>query len=97
MINKKKKTVKFPFRVRVTPKHIKDGLPWSSRSCPVALAFKSGTRREWAVGRIIAARDDGKYYVDLPTKVSDFIVKFDTGEPVKPFSFTVHKRKVNVK
>lgn len=60
----------------------------SSSNCPVALAMSAATGQKIVnVGYNVATlkRKD----ISLPKKVQDFILKFDHGDKVKPFTFTI--------
>lgn len=82
-------------RVDVTAEDISEGVPKSSRKCPVAFALKRVAGRPVAVGiDTVCMRPDatgGKAMCDyaLPTIAQVFIADFDDGKPVLPFSFAM--------
>jgi hypothetical protein len=83
--------------ITVTAQDIQSGTQCAAFGCPVALAvnrhlnadFKSG----WAQTRFTVASisnpNDPKNFVDhvVPSAASDFIIRFDQKQPVKPFTF----------
>lgn len=75
-------------KIVVTQNDIERGTRYRACACPVALAIKRRTSRECEVaGRYMIFRSDINTKYDLPTPVRKFVVDFDTGKPVKPFSF----------
>jgi hypothetical protein len=71
--------------IRVTKECIEQGCPENVYSCPVALALqKAMPRRKWLVGR---GTLDDRARIGTPDKVLAFINRFDSGKPVKPFTF----------
>jgi len=85
------------YTITVTDTHITYGLPGKRCFCPIAMAimdaniipdtlvsveygaarfFRSGDMMPVAIGR-------------LPKNAQVFVDKFDTGEPVEPFEFTM--------
>ena len=74
-------------KITVTAMHIKIGVPLSSLACPIFLAAKGAGLREVSV--YCYSMRVGPYKLSLPEKAQDFIRRFDAGEKVAPFSFTV--------
>ena len=77
--------------IKVTKKHIKEGKCGSYRNCPIALALKSkGFTRVYVDGGDVRAHNSAGFIdANLPIRAMKFIVKFDSGRPVKPFSFRI--------
>lgn len=83
--------------VSVTLDDIRDGLRGRSLWCPVARALNRVTNQAWWVG--VGVRESGRRGwklvpcigddVDAPAFAIRFIKRFDRGEAVKPFSFTI--------
>jgi hypothetical protein len=80
-------------RIRVTNRAIINGDRHSQTECPIALAMRSLFRHgEW-----LRVRDDEVrigdlhcyHCIPLPKSAKIFISRFDEGNPVKPFSFTI--------
>lgn len=82
-------------KVEVTATDIKRALAFkkktgfsSSRNCPVALAIQRAAKKGTVSVCQGSAILEGKI-ISLPEKVNAFICRFDFGQPVKPFSFTL--------
>lgn len=83
-------------KINVTEDHIARGRQGAPNSCPVALALKE-TSSDFAnvvvsPSWFFSKNKDFKITYEatnLPKKVQQFIKKFDTGKPVKPFSFEI--------
>jgi hypothetical protein len=81
--------------VSVTAEHIAGGEPDSCWGCPIALAAMDAIPNfDVTVNRFQIGIDeiDGKIaptWVDLPDEAVTFIDRFDDGEPVEPFTFTM--------
>lgn len=75
-------------RINVTKKDIAKGKRREPEDCPVALAIKRQKVAIICVGidRIWIADKDA---ISTPKTVQRFIERFDCGNPVKPFSFTL--------
>ena len=76
----------------VTQKHIDEGEAETCDRCPVALALKEAGHDIEVMGAFIAMMTGDKvrstrYWVSPPCEVYNFIMNFDSGLPVKPFSF----------
>lgn len=77
-------------QINVTQDHIKRGKPGSACTCAVALAIIYATGK-WGnvtvsdVGIHIAGYEP----VKTPAHVADWIVRFDSGQPVEPISFEI--------
>lgn len=76
--------------VEITERHIKKGKVGDHFQCPIALAIRSlgilGVNVS-AFGSAYFTVKGAHYTVKLPKKAQTFINKFDSGKPVKPFSF----------
>jgi hypothetical protein len=87
--------------VQVTQEDIADGERYACCECPVALALKRATGREWFVTGVFlnllkpgqSFTDSGVAAVELtldtPQEVKTFIHAFDENDPVKPFTFEI--------
>ncbi len=83
--------------ITVTKVDIKDGIRFSSQSCPVAKALNRdcpSKRAYWSVGPVTLSFYPRKF--TTPLEVQSFIKAFDAGKRVKPFSFslpiTIHRK-----
>lgn len=74
--------------IRVTKKDIANGEPGRTRLCPVALAVKRQWRPVEVQKRAIYVCSDDRR-ISLPITVGRFIMRFDDGKTVKPFSFKI--------
>jgi hypothetical protein len=72
-------------QIEVTQADIAKGVRASACECPVALAMDRATGRSCTVGVSCGHVDDVS--VEFPPEVSDFVLKFDSREPVAPFTF----------
>ena len=83
-------------KINVTKEDIKTGLRNNCDKCPVALAIVRKFKSELVfVGHRAWYAIDGKGNKvggDLPIKAQEFIVKFDRGAFVSPFTFMVEAR-----
>jgi hypothetical protein len=73
--------------IRVLKQDILRGVQKDCLRCPVALAIRRARfipKSMVLVGNRYVDQDNTWLY---PTKVNTFINRFDTGKPVKPFSF----------
>lgn len=80
--------------IRVTKRHIEEGLRCMLDACPVALALKNefATSRVGVITSVARVVLDNKTLVlKLPTRATHFIHRFDSGLPVKPFSFRIRR------
>lgn len=76
-------------RVNVTKTDIKMGTPNKMDSCPVALACKRAGMRGVSIYDSIVFCRGNRAYVAENYAVESFVVAFDKGNNVKPFSFTI--------
>lgn len=77
-------------KIRVIRDDIRKGKRKSLCECPVARALKRQTpfsKITVCSALTFIQSNGGSVVVDAPKAVSDFITKFDLGEPVKPFTF----------
>lgn len=87
----KMKTKRKSIKVYVTRIDIERGKRCHSCKCPVARAIR---RHGWPGARVggmtVSEKLDGDHpYSNLPIRAQNFIGRFDAGEKVKPFSFTL--------
>jgi len=74
-------------KVTVTVRDIQRGKACSARNCPIAHA----TKRAFHTKNVVVLwnlRIDGRRY-DMPNRALRFMRRFDDGESVAPFTFTV--------
>lgn len=82
--------------VSVTQEHIDAGKPRTCWTCPIALAITAAIPGTLSVdvmnpdlGFALIIGDDGSAEdMQLPIEARDFILRFDAGLPVDPFTFT---------
>lgn len=86
----------FTKTINVTKYFIRRGTRCQSTACPVALAIHRAGLRGLSVDRWGVFKD-GLADMRFPKKVSEFIERFDNGEPVKPFSFVLRISNKNAK
>jgi hypothetical protein len=75
------------FRVRVTERHIRDGVRESAGRCPLALALKDAGFRIAIVGADFAYwwRKGNRAVTARPLpETAGFVYRFDSGLPVEP-------------
>lgn len=76
--------------IEVTEQHIKKGNAGSCGSCPIALALKDAGFKHPVVDHssfCYIMVGGGIKKLSLPYNAIDFIVRFDSGKKVHPFSF----------
>jgi hypothetical protein len=83
--------------VNVTQDHIDRGVAKNCEFCPVALALKKSFPGALDVGvnqATLSFSDPERrfWWTEAPDEVSDFIIMFDCGQPVEPFSFRVRMK-----
>ena len=77
----------FPAKIYVTEEDIKNGEVYSSDRCPIALAITRCINRPGVkVGSLRAIDDEYQYHLFGP-EITQWIVNFDRGKSVEPFSF----------
>jgi len=76
-------------RISVTQEHLNKGVQGSCSQDPISLAMKdSGLEKPWVSPDKICWRKDFRdYSVSTPNSVYSFLLLFDNGKPVVPFSF----------
>ena len=80
-------------KIKVTKKDIKNGLPCSDSSCPIALAVRRTLKhREIVTVDSLYVGINGKYS-RLSKRAIRFVEKFDSNEIVKPFEFNIKLKK----
>jgi len=79
--------------IEVTEEDIEKGVAWDCSLCLIALALHRETGKKWEVFRSSARTVDGQW-IDLPTRAQKFIVVFDVGVNMNPFSFEVDYEEV---
>lgn len=72
---------------------IAEGLTKRSKCCPIALAASRAFGRPLAatwqcICQHYTAGPPKEFVIDLPPEASRFVLDFDSGRPVAPFSFT---------
>lgn len=82
-------------QIRVTEKHIKEGIKGSCKSCPIAVAVLEtvGDAKAVNVGGSVAFIYDEDWVRQtspLPLEAETFISEFDQGFKVKPFTFELN-------
>ena len=80
-------------RIHVTQEHIDNGIRDSCLQCPIALALLEALpiHDVWVHKEEISIFDATSNKVYGPNlQVRDFITRFDAGEEVEPFSFTLN-------
>ena len=84
-------------RIEVTAQDIRKGKKSNCMRCPVALAVKRllPGHEVWADSLSIDVwtHDEYRRVATTPKKVATFMDRFDTGQPVKPFTFTMKEVK----
>ena len=75
-------------KITVTRRDIERGKKGSPNSCPVALAVKRLGHKNVGVG-LCSISWSGMPVAIMSMTAQYFIERFDSGKPVKPFSFTV--------
>ena len=74
--------------ITVTADDIKRGNRQDCFECPVARAVRRAMSKSAWVGYFTMGWDGSKAR-KLPKKVASFVSRFDSGKPVKPFSFEI--------
>jgi hypothetical protein len=80
-------------QVTVTRELIEGGEPRSCPTCPIALALAKtlpGAQNVYVFNDGAHVRMSGKklLVIDFPAEAYDFMHRFDSGQPVHPFTFT---------
>ena len=78
-------------KITVTTSDIRNGQPSKGYECPVSLAFQRIFKTaNVCVTDTADVNINGQWQeIHLPGKALDFIMKFDAGRRVRPFSFTI--------
>ena len=76
-----------PITIEVTEEDIKNGEPYNSHKCPLALACKRAVGKDWMEVYLQYYRPSG-----IPENIKVFIRYFDFGKEVKPFSFVLPEK-----
>ena len=82
--------------IHVTSEHIKNGQKGSLFACPIALAIKKKCYDvQVSAGSLWVKKQPDGYFTNMhfPKAVKAFVRKFDCGEEVAPFSFTLRAKK----
>lgn len=77
-------------KVKVSRHHIRKGLPSQTSHCPVALAIVGRKKYERilvGLHAVILCSEEGEITYELPSKATEWIEAFDTGQPVQPIEF----------
>ena len=84
-----------PITVHVTQEMIDAGIPKTCISCPIQLAMRQIMDRDFfcEVNKVAVSVFNNacelQAEIHLPVTARNFIHRFDNGEPVEPFSFTL--------
>lgn len=74
--------------IEVTAEDIAQGKRLSPLCCPVALALKRHTGKPISVACYLVREDASpRKWCGFAKEVWDFLLAFDTGKPVQPFTF----------
>ena len=83
-------------KIRVTSKHIKAGKRGSDTSCPIALAVKETVQKSCLPKFLRSMQinvggdvEIGHLCMEGTNKMHQFIIDFDEGKKVKPFTFSL--------
>lgn len=84
-------------KIQVTQDHIDNGTVKDACLCPIALAIRDATGA--AHFDVIVSTHGWSHYngnkllgnYELPVDATNFITKFDLGEPVSPFEFELEE------
>lgn len=82
--------------IHVTSEHIKNGRKGSPSACPIALAIMKKCYDVYVgTDYLQVKKQPDRYFTNMrfPKAVKAFIRKFDCGEEVAPFSFTLRAKK----
>ncbi|QDK02062.1 hypothetical protein SEA_GIBBLES_105 [Gordonia phage Gibbles] len=81
-------------RVTVTQKHIDDGTKANCKLCPIAQAITNKGYKARVYHELVdlIGKDGVNATYKLPKKATRFIIDFDEGNKVKPFTFEMRKR-----
>ena len=77
-------------KITVTAEDIENGQCKIANKCPVALSLKRSTGTEWFVRTRRFERWSADGFIpgqSIPPEVAAFVAVFDSGSPVKPFTF----------
>lgn len=86
-------------KIKVTEKHIGEGLAGNAKHCPIALAgleaIEGATRVRvgFSTMNVQIKGSDRQKFLDLPYEAKTFVRRFDNGDPVKPFEFEIEVAK----
>lgn len=75
-------------RIEVTQGHIDEGKKADCNRCPIALAIAQHVKVSFKVGNWLV-HFGALGSSSLPSNAFCFIQKFDSGQPVSPFSFDI--------
>lgn len=94
-----KDLLNFNLRIYVTKYDIDCGIRLAPSSCPVALSIKRAFKKKFGRGcvpqvctGIKLEEKERVFFAEFPQEHSSFVVKFDSGEVVEPFSTTLKFR-----
>ena len=90
------KKVRSKVVVYLEPRHIDQGVRGNGGKCPAALAINDalpGAHKCWmgplGVWVYRLPDDNLPTFIELPAAAAGFVRRFDSGQPVKPLSFTL--------
>lgn len=76
--------------VNVTQEDIDKGIGWIMCSdCPVALAVTGATGQPFSAGIDFLTRESDSFQIPIPLIAQVFIMAFDHGTKVSPFTFSI--------
>lgn len=82
-------------KIKVTQKHINNGISGDETSCPIALSLKTKQKKPAFVSEGDIIKIGNRDYVGIDKKevrrISRFIERFDDGCKVKPTTFKIKR------
>lgn len=77
-------------KIKVTRKHIEDGVRHTADRCPIALALKDFGFATYGMVRVnLGSIEVCGATVSTPRKARQFITAFDKGKKVRPFTLVI--------
>ena len=88
-----KETVQKKIRVRVTRKHIENGMCCDAQFCPIALAAReAGVKFGFVrVCGLYAPKNCKRRLFTFPPRIQKCVKRYDAGMPVKPINFIMER------
>ncbi len=80
--------------IKVTKTGIAKGKKGDGAYCPVARAMRAVGFKKVLAGKVNLsyAVPSGEEYITTPREVTKFMQEFDSGQPVKPFTFRINTK-----